>query len=177
MQLVQEETFVLVTVPEDAQPPHQPIAQLQEEAQSFVQSLQADNKQLQADNTQLQNTVVRHWRLQNALALRALLDDARTELAGHELQPNERGEAWNAVLANMTDFKGMSRDAAMLTQYGPNTPQRQFSRAAHSFNHLEIAEAVTNATKNGSLLKELFKHLYGMEAEEAIFQAERGSWL
>ncbi|GLC39409.1 hypothetical protein PLESTM_000893600 [Pleodorina starrii] len=108
--------------------------------------------------------------LQQKLALRKLLDDVRSELIGRELTKEERGETWNSRLQEMKDFKGLKREAAMLTQFGRGTQQWHSNKAAHEVDVPVIAQAVTAAPKkHAALYRELFRFAYKLDADEVVF--------
>ncbi|GLC34553.1 hypothetical protein PLESTB_001248900 [Pleodorina starrii] len=109
--------------------------------------------------------------LQQKVALRKLLDDVRSELIGRKLTKEECGEAWNSRLQEMEDFKGLKREAAMLTQFGHGTQQWHISKAAHQVDVPVIAHAVTAAPKkHAALYRELFQFAYNLDADQVVFE-------
>ncbi|KXZ50346.1 hypothetical protein GPECTOR_17g987 [Gonium pectorale] len=112
-------------------------------------------------------------KLRHQLALLQLLDEARERLAGHKLDASERGIAWNNRLQAMTDFKGMTKEEALLTKFGRNTQQQDSSRTAHNLDLLTITEAVTSATKKRETYCRLFKSVFEKDAQEMVFNAFR----
>lgn len=161
MQLANKEAAVVVDLPESAQSTSDAeTAALKDEVQSLKKEL-----------VDLKEATLWPQQLQRKMALRRLLDAARATIAGHTLSDQERGQPWNDFLGTSQDFKGLSKEAAMLTKFGRGTQQWLSSQAGHSFDEVTIAEAITAVTKDRHLYDALFKFVYQKDAEALVFSA------
>ena len=130
----------------------------------YVRDMRGVQAELKLQMEQLANALQRidhlekgQQRLQQ-LALRCLLDKSRETLVGRELMDAERGSAWNDKLRNIPIPNGVTRKAVDLTRFGQGTQQQGGNLAAHDFQIVTVADAVTSVQRPqlAALYRQLF---------------------
>ena len=149
---------------EDNQQLNKDIEQLRKDSQE----LRKDNQELRKDNHQLHTTVTGMQNRMNALALRALVDGARTKInGGQELSAADKA-TWNErIERGELDQPNLQRPQLALTKYGRGTIQGAGRDAAHQVSLEEVAYAVTTRGDNH---RALFQFVYGISAEELLYK-------
>ena len=135
-----------------------------------VGQLEQDVGALREDNKQLHKTVMGMQNRMNALALRALVDRARTKInGGRELSAAEKA-TWNErVQRGELDQPELTQQQLALTKYGRGTIQGAGRDAAHLVSREDVAYA---ATMYGANHRALFQFVYQASADDFVFSEE-----
>jgi hypothetical protein len=134
--------------------------------QQDIDVMKQDFSKLMRSHNQLQSRV-------NAIALRSLLDSARTKINnGVELTPATK-ITWNenidAMELQRMEELNLTMPQLKLTKYGPRTLQQLGAVAAHVVCVQEVARAVTEYSDHH---RALFRFVYGNDPEDYVFDVD-----
>ena len=175
--LVAQHPVVMVKLPEGLTPAWEHrVANLQRDVSQLQQDtmqMQQDTMQMQQDTMQMRISMARLQRRTDAIALRALLDSARTKINGGVRLQDAEKLAWNAHVANLpvTELArlGLTAKQLGLTTYSLKTLQhcQGATAAAHEVDIHEVAEAVTASSSDEH--RALFAFVYGEKPDDYVF--------